>query len=180
MVDPLARQTYVNRGSVSNPAPNDCDSAIISSSGDNMPCEEVKPLLHSSPGSSQVRVTASNSVRVVPSGPSKRDNRPTVSVIIPLPYFGIDRMGDFGQVGTASLWKSGPFFSTGTNWHGAHGHGVPVEPAVAVDAMPGRLRGRESGKRMEWSWPQVVHSICRAQAVIVHRYGGVSTEALTP
>jgi hypothetical protein len=24
-------------------------------------------------------------------------------------------MGDFGQVGTASLWKSGPFFSTGTS-----------------------------------------------------------------
>jgi hypothetical protein len=23
-------------------------------------------------------------------------------------------MGDFGQVGTASLWKSGPLFSTGT------------------------------------------------------------------
>jgi hypothetical protein len=22
-------------------------------------------------------------------------------------------MGDFGQVGTANLWKSGPFFSTG-------------------------------------------------------------------
>ena len=24
-------------------------------------------------------------------------------------------MGDFGRVGTASLWKSGPFFSTGTS-----------------------------------------------------------------
>jgi hypothetical protein len=24
-------------------------------------------------------------------------------------------MGDFGQVGTANLWKSAPFFSTGTN-----------------------------------------------------------------
>jgi hypothetical protein len=31
-----------------------------------------------------------------------------------LPYFGIDRMGDFGQVGAANLWKSAPFFSTGT------------------------------------------------------------------
>ena len=180
MVDPLALQTYVNRGSVSDAAPNDCDSATISSSGANMPCEEVKPLLHSSAGSSQNRVTASNPVRVVPSGPSKRDNRPAVNVLIPLPYFGIDRMGDFGQVGTASLWKSGPFFSTGTKWHGAHGHGVPVEPAVAVDAMPGRRRGRESRKRMEWSWPQVVHSICRAQALIFPRYRDVSPQALTP
>jgi len=24
-------------------------------------------------------------------------------------------MGDFGQVGTASLWKSGPLFSTGSS-----------------------------------------------------------------
>jgi hypothetical protein len=31
-----------------------------------------------------------------------------------LPYFGIDRIGDFGRVGTANLWKSGPLFSTGT------------------------------------------------------------------
>jgi hypothetical protein len=27
-------------------------------------------------------------------------------------------MGDFGQVGAANLWKSGPFFSTGTGGPG--------------------------------------------------------------
>ena len=38
----------------------------------------------------------------------------TLSHTTPLPYFGIDRIGDFGQVGAANLWKSGPLFSTGT------------------------------------------------------------------
>jgi hypothetical protein len=115
MVDlPAGRNSDVNRGSVSDAARNDCDIRTITSSGDCIPCGEVKPLLHSSPGSSQSTGTGSNPVRVAPSGPNNATIQPPVNVIIPLPYFGIDRMGDFGQVGAANLWKSAPFFSTGT------------------------------------------------------------------
>jgi len=85
-------------------------------------------------------------------------------------------MGDFGQVGAANLWKSGPFFSTGTN---------TAELVVMRLRMNLRSRlmrcldgfvGRDGGKRMEWSWPQVVHSICRAQPLAFHRKGGVHTQ----
>jgi hypothetical protein len=80
-----------------------------------VPCEEVKPLLHSSPGSSPERGSTSSPVRVPLFGPTKSYIRVRGNNIVPLPYFGIDRMGDFGRVGTANLWKSGPFFSTGTD-----------------------------------------------------------------
>src|ERR1700692_2903752 len=37
--------------------------------------------------------------------------------------------------------------------------------------------GRASGKRMESSWPQVIHSICRAQRVSFPRFSGVRPQA---
>ena len=55
-------------------------------------------------------------------------------------------MGDFGRLGSVSLWKSGPFFSTGTSDAELMVKGASVEPAVACHAMPGRLSGRNAGK----------------------------------
>jgi hypothetical protein len=126
-----------------------------------MPCEEVKPLLHSSPGSSPGRGRTSRPVRVTPLGPTKSYTWVRVKRITPLPYFGIDRMGDFGWVGTANLWKSGPFFSTGISEAKLMVKGASIEPAVASDAMPGRLRGRNVGKdgmKLAPSCPQHLQS----------------------
>ena len=51
-------------------------------------------------------------------------------------------MGDFGQAGTANLWKSDPLFSTGTSEAELRGRGAPVEPAVTGDVNE-RTRSRK-------------------------------------
>jgi hypothetical protein len=56
-------------------------------------------------------------------------------------------MGDFEQVGTASLWKSGPLFSTVDHGGGAHDEGLWFEPAVAARVISGAFRG---GQESEW------------------------------
>jgi len=38
-------------------------------------------------------------------------------------------MGDFGRVGTANLWKSGPLFSTGSD------NSEPVINGAAIEAV---------------------------------------------
>ena len=65
----------------------------------------------------------------------------TLSHTAPLPYFGIDRIGDFGQVGAASLWKSGPLFSTGTKGGGAHARRASVDPRASAARTGGRWPG---------------------------------------
>src|SRR5450759_5513706 len=55
-------------------------------------------------------------------------------------------MGDFGQVRAASLWKSGPFFSTGTSEAELMKHRASVEPAVGLDATPGGVAGGGAGE----------------------------------
>src|ERR1700693_5804116 len=95
----------VNRGSVPNPGLLDCHTVTITSSGDVQPCEEHMPLLQSRPGSRRSRSSSSSPVQVAQVGPTKRHTRVRIKHITPLPYFGIDRMLDFGQVGAASLWK---------------------------------------------------------------------------
>jgi hypothetical protein len=111
-----------------------------------MPCEGVRPLLQSPPGSSRGRRSTSSPVQVTQFGLSKGDTRRSVERITPLPHFGIDGMGDFRRVGAASLWKSAPIFSTGKRCGGAPGRGASVEPAVAANAIHGSLRRRGSGK----------------------------------
>jgi hypothetical protein len=109
----LCAMPDVNRGSVSNLALRDCHIATITSSGGVQPCEDDMPLLQSRPGSRRSRGSSSSPVQVAQVDPTKRHTPVLIKHITPLPYFGIDRMWDFGQVGTASLWKSGPLFSTG-------------------------------------------------------------------
>jgi len=46
-------------------------------------------------------------------------------------------MLDFGWLGSASLWKSGPLFSTGTKEAELMVRELRVEPAVASDATCG-------------------------------------------
>ena|ERR1700693_2507187 len=142
-----------------------------------MPCEEVKALLHSSPGSGPGRGRTSRPIRVTPLGPTKNYSWVRVKRITPLPYFGIDRMGDFGWVGAANLWKSRPFFSTGISDAELMVKGASVEPAVAADAMPGRLCGRNAGKdgmKLAPSCPQHLQS----PAVYLPQPQGRSSTAL--
>jgi len=68
----------------------------------------------------------------------------TLSHTAPLPYFGIDRIGDFGQVGAASLWKSGPLFSTGTKEAELMLEGLRLNPRSPAP----RSRGRRPGGRV--------------------------------
>jgi len=46
-------------------------------------------------------------------------------------------MWDFWGLGSASLWKSGPLFSTGTKEAKLMVRELPVEPAVAGGAIAG-------------------------------------------
>ena len=46
-------------------------------------------------------------------------------------------MWDFGWLGSASLWKSGPLFSTGTKEAELMVRELRVEPAVAGSAICG-------------------------------------------
>jgi hypothetical protein len=71
------------------------------------------PLLQSRPGSRQGRDSRTNPVQVALNALTHHSNRRSWNITTPLPDFGTDRMWDFEQVGTANLWKSGPFFSTG-------------------------------------------------------------------
>src|SRR5260370_12040890 len=79
-----------------------------------MPCDVHRALLQSPPGSSRVQGSGIDSVQIAPSRSTYRYIRRHNKGITPLPGFGIDRMLDFGWLGSASLWKSGPLFSTGT------------------------------------------------------------------
>jgi hypothetical protein len=80
-------------------------------------------------------------------------------------------MGDFGRAGTASLWKSGPFFSTGTSEAKLMIVELRLNLRLALMRRPGASRAG-SRRRMEWIWPQVVHSICRARPSTFPRNGG--------
>jgi len=53
-------------------------------------------------------------------------------------------MWDFGQVGTASLWKSGPLFSTGTKEAELMLEGLRLNPRSPAP----RSRGRRPGGRV--------------------------------
>src|SRR5690348_8975197 len=78
-------------------------------------------------------------------------------------------MVDFGQVGTASLWKSGPLFSTEDQGGGAHARRASVESAVVRSANLGSLLGRGRGGRQQQSPAGVVHRFCRAARAPLHR-----------
>jgi hypothetical protein len=51
-------------------------------------------------------------------------------------------MGDFGQLGSASLWKSGPLFSTGIKEAELMVRELRVEPAIAAARFAGSPRKR--------------------------------------
>lgn len=71
------------------------------------------PLLQSPPGSRRGRSTEPTQYRSRRSDSFINSIMRRSKVTVPLPRFGIDRMGDFDLVGTANLWKSRPLFSTG-------------------------------------------------------------------
>src|SRR5579864_7248039 len=60
-----------------------------------MPCGIHRPVLHSPAGSSQARCTVTPSVRSAWPRPTNSYIPPALKRITPLPYFGIDRIGDF-------------------------------------------------------------------------------------
>src|SRR6267143_575748 len=74
----------------------------------------------------------------------------TLSRTTSLPYFGIDRIGDFGQVGAASLWKSGPLFSTGTKEAELMLEELRLNPRSPAARFKGRGPG-ESAATGEWT-----------------------------
>src|SRR5258708_23863971 len=115
-----------------------------------MPCDVHRALIHSPPGSSRVQGSGIDSVQIAPSRSTYRYIRRYNKDITPLPGFGIDRMLDFGWLGSASLWKSGPLFSTGTKEAELMVRELRVEPAVAGGAIggwPARTRRRQKGQR---------------------------------
>jgi hypothetical protein len=126
-----------NRGSVPEPGHSDLDSAHVTSSAALMPCDVHRALLHSPPGSSRVWGSGIDTVQIAPSRPTYRYTRRQNKGITLLPGFGIDRMLDFGWLGSASLWKSGPLFSTGTKEAELMVRELRVEPAVAGGAICG-------------------------------------------
>jgi hypothetical protein len=126
-----------NRGSVPEPGRGDPDSAHVTSSPTHMPCDVHRPLLHSPPGSSRVKGSGIDPVQIAPIRSTYRYIGHRNKGITPLPGFGIDRMLDFGWLGSASLWKSGPLFSTGTKEAELMVRELRVEPAVASGAICG-------------------------------------------
>jgi hypothetical protein len=145
----------VNCRSVSNPWYPNCHIATITSSGGVQPCVDDTPLLQSRPGSTRSRGSSSSPVQVAQVGPTKRNTPVPIKRITPLPYIGIDRMWDFGQVGAASLWKSGPLFSTGQSSAGLMRRRASVVPAVALDGVPGWRVGEEAGKGWNQDGPKL-------------------------
>src|ERR1700676_77859 len=91
------------------------------------------PLVQSRPGSSLGRSNATSPVRASLFGHSYHPDQQSTKRTTPLPYFGIDRMGDFGQAGPANMWKSDLIFSTGISEAELRGQGAPVEPAATGD-----------------------------------------------
>src|SRR5580765_4021160 len=79
-----------------------------------MPCDTHRPLLHSPPGSRRGKRAGAKPVQIAPHELKQSDTPRPGNSIVPLPGFGIDRMGDFNRLCSVSLWKSGPLFSTGT------------------------------------------------------------------
>ncbi len=55
-------------------------------------------------------------------------------------------MGDFGRAGTASLWKSGPFFSTGTSEAKLMIVELRLNLRLALMRRPGGVAGGEQEK----------------------------------
>src|SRR5260370_14688551 len=102
------------------------------------PCDVHRALLHSPPGSSRVQGSGIDSVQIAPIRSTYRYIQHHNKDITPLPGFGIDRMLDFGWLGSASLWKSGPLFSTGTKEAELMVRELRVEPAVAAAPIGGR------------------------------------------
>src|SRR4029077_20632324 len=78
-----------------------------------MPCGMDRPFLQSRPGSSHGSGNRTNPIQVALNALTQHSSHCSHNITTPLPDFGSDRMWDFEQVGAPSLWKSGPFFSTG-------------------------------------------------------------------
>ena len=78
---------------------------------------------------------------------TKRYKQAIFSRTTPLPYFGIDRIGDFGQAGTASMWKSGPLFSTGTKEAELVLEELRLNPWAPAARSRGRRLGESVGRR---------------------------------
>ena len=100
-----------------------------------LPCDVHMPLLHSPPGSSQVKGSCIDPVQIAPIGSTKRYTLEHNKRITSLPDFGIDRIVDFDQLGSASLWKSRPLFSTATKEAELMVRELRVEPEVAQSAI---------------------------------------------
>jgi hypothetical protein len=106
--------TGENRGSVPEDTTGDRDSACVTYPSACMPCDTHRPLLHSPPGSRRGKRAGAMPVQNAPHELNNSDTPRSINSIVPLPDFGIDRMGDFRRLCSVSLWKSGPLFSTGT------------------------------------------------------------------
>src|SRR5258708_17001604 len=102
-----------------------------------MPWDGQRGWVHPPRGSRRVQGSGIDSVQIAPSRSTYRYIRRHNKDITPLPGFGIDRMLDFGGLGSASLWKSGPLFSTGTKEAELMVRELRVEPAVAGGAIGG-------------------------------------------
>ena len=135
-------RTGENRGSVPEDRLHDPDSTVVTSSAAYVPCDTHRPLVHCAAGSSRGWVQVANAVQIALNGPIYRTSTEQRNHIAPLPYFGIGRMLDFGQLGSASLWKSGPLFSTGTKEAELMVKELRVELAVAGTVIGGLPRER--------------------------------------
>jgi hypothetical protein len=135
--------TGENRGSVPDDAIGDCDIARVTYPSGCMPCGTHMPLLHSPPGSRRGKRAGAKPVQIAPHELNYSDTSRPANSIAPLPYFGIDRMGDFRQLSSGSLWKSGPLFSTGTK----EAELMVRELRLNQRSAPARLRrGRSSAE----------------------------------
>jgi hypothetical protein len=114
MGESLVQKPGENRGSVPEGGLYDGDTACVTYPSACMPCDTHRPLLHSPPGSRRDNGGGAKPVQIAPHELNQPDTPRPSNSIVPLPGFGIDRMGDFRRLCSVSLWKSGPLFSTGT------------------------------------------------------------------
>jgi hypothetical protein len=91
-------------------------------------------------------------------------------------------MGDFGRLGSASLWKSGPLFSTGTKEAELMVRELRVEPAVArrrdsnrcgVSDEVGKV-GRGVGPRLSTAFAERDDRSSPGARILIHSRGCAS------
>jgi hypothetical protein len=91
-------------------------------------------------------------------------------------------MGDFGRLGSAGLWKSGPLFSTGTKEAELMVRELRVEPAVARRRDSNRPRmsdeagkvGRGVGPKLSTAFAEQDGRSSPGACILIHSRGRAS------